>query len=201
VLARLRVLQISDETSLSPQRLVARIEALAQLPAAARCCFAVQLRDPLLPARELLALGLKLRGLTRRLGAGLVVNDRLDLARLVAADGVHLGRRSVDIGDARKLLGRSCWVSVSAHDQAGIEAALGGGADAVLLSPIFDTPGKGPALGLDALRQARALLDGRQAPRLLALGGVDQGRGLACLQAGADGVASIRADLTSLLAM
>ncbi len=200
MLSDLRVLQISDGATLAPERLIARLEALVALPPATRRCYAVQLRDPQLPTRELLELGRRLRVSTRRLGASLVVNDRLDVARLLEADGVHLGRRSVATVDARKLLAEPSWVSMSAHNLADVEVALAARADAVVLSPIFDTPGKGPALGLDVLRRAKALV-GEQGPRLLALGGVDTARGLACLEAGADGVASIRADLASLLAL
>lgn len=181
--------------------LLARLAGLAALPPEVRARVAVQLRDPELPPRALLALGRRLREATAAMGAALLVNDRLDLALLLGADGVHLGRRSVALADARALLGDAVFVSVACHDLADVDRAAAAGADAVVLSPIFASPAKGPPLGPGALRAARARLD--QIPRpaaLLALGGVDAGTAPACLAAGADGVAAIRADPAAVLA-
>ena len=192
---RPRVLQITDAGALPERALFDRIAALAALPPALRACFAVQLRDPGLSTRALLALGGRLREATRALGAGFVVNDRLDLALALGADGVHLGRRSVPVRDARALLPPGAWISVACHAPAEVARAAAEGADAALLSPIFASPGKGPPLGIEALREARAALGERSAVQLLALGGVTAENAGACLAAGADGVAAIRADL------
>jgi thiamine-phosphate pyrophosphorylase len=157
--------------------------------------FAVQLRDPGLSARELLDLGVQLRDATRAAGAKLVVNDRLDLALAIGADGLHLGRRSMRVGDARAVA-PDLWISVSCHAVEEVPVAAQAGADAVLLSPVFVSPGKGPPLGIEGLASARAI-----APRglqILALGGVTTSNAAACFAAGASGVAAIRADLTSL---
>jgi thiamine-phosphate pyrophosphorylase len=193
------VLQITAAGSLPEPALFARLDALAALPAAARARFAVQLRDPELPARALLALGARLREATRARGAALVVNDRLDLALALGADGAHLGRCSVSVAEARALLPPGAWISVACHAVADVARAAAEGADAAVLSPIFPSPGKGPAIGLEALRAARG-----QAPseafQLIALGGVDAAGATACFAAGADAVASIRADLTDVLA-
>jgi thiamine-phosphate pyrophosphorylase len=194
-----RIVLVTATSVVPEQELHARLMRLARLDAAMRARVAVQLRDPELPSRELLALGARLRERTRALGVGLVVNDRLDLALAVEADGVHLGRRSVAIEDARALLGPrrpDVWISVSCHSVAEVDEAARLGADAVLLSPIFASPGKGSPLGLGALREARARLDGHERrPSLVALGGVDDANVAACFEAGADGVAAIRADL------
>jgi thiamine-phosphate pyrophosphorylase len=195
-----RVLQITARGVLPETDLFARLGALAGLPPAARACFAVQLRDPELTARALLDLGVRLRETTRALGAALVVNDRLDLALAIGADGVHLGRRSVTVEDARALLPAGAWISASCHDLADVVRAAEDGADAAVLSPIFASPGKGRALGVEALHQARAALDARSsATSLVALGGVDAENAAACFAAGAGGVAAIRADLGPLL--
>ena len=186
----MRVLQLSE---LPVVELFARIERAKASGRAGG--FAVQLRAPELDARPLYELGLELRRRTRDAGAKLIVNDRLDLAMLLGADGVHLGRRSVTVEDARGLLGSEAWVSVSAHSIE--EAALPRGASAVVLSPIAASPGKGPPLGIEALGEAR-----RRMPReagLIALGGISLDNALECLARGADAVASIRSDLTSLL--
>jgi len=162
--------------------------------------FAVQLRDPQLDSRELLRWGRQLRTVTRQLGASLIVNDRIDIALALGADGVHLGRHSVPPAEARTLLGEGAWLSVSAHELAEVEAAAHSGVQAVLLSPVFHSRGKGAPLGVAGLRRARACLPRGCGVALFALGGITLERGLSCLAAGADGVASIRADLTGLLA-
>jgi thiamine-phosphate pyrophosphorylase len=197
---RPRVLQITDCAVLAEAALFARIDALAALPATVRARFAVQLRDPQLSGRALLDLGARLRSATRALGAALVVNDRLDLALALGADGVHLGRRSVAVADARQLLGNGAWISVACHGIGDVVQAALDGADAAVLSPIFPSPGKGAPLGPDALTSARAALSTRGlAIQLVALGGVDGESFAACFAAGADAVAAIRADLGRVL--
>jgi thiamine-phosphate pyrophosphorylase len=193
---RPRALQITDDTQLPESELVARIASVASLPADARAGFAVQLRDPQRSGEALFALGRRLRDATRAVGARLVVNDRLDLAIAIEADGVHLGRRSVAVADARALLGPSVWISVACHCVDDVARAASEGADAALLSPIFASPGKASPLGLDAITDAR-----RAAPSIaiLALGGVTREVAPACFARGASGVAAIRADLARVL--
>lgn len=185
-----------------------RVRAAGDLPASIRARVAVQLRDPELSGSALLDLGRRLRAATRRAGVALVVNDRLDLALTLGAEGVHLGRRSVSVADARALLGPSIWISVSCHAPSEVPLAAASGADAALLSPIFASPGKGAPLGLEALSSAREVVVGLSARErrdplpslpLIALGGVDEMNTSACFQAGAAGVAAIRADLTQSL--
>jgi thiamine-phosphate pyrophosphorylase len=114
---------------------------------------------------------------------------------------VHLGRRSVRPKDARALLGAGAWISASCHAVGEIVSAAEG-ADAVLLSPIFASPGKGTPLGPGSLGEARRALDaaGLGATALLALGGIDEAGATTCFGAGAEGVALIRADLGVSLA-
>jgi thiamine-phosphate pyrophosphorylase len=193
-----RIVQITESSALPEAELFARLTALAPLAPERRCALAVQLRDPALSGRALTDLAVRLRAVTRSLGVALLLNDRLDLALALAAEGVHLGRRSVSIADARALLGPSAWISVACHSVDDVVHAATMGADAVTLSPIFASPGKGTPLGLESLRAARSALGARPIA-LYALGGVDRRTAPSCLAAGADGVASIRADLTSLL--
>jgi len=154
----------------------------------------VLVRDPQLRGGELLSWARELRAATLAVGAQLWVNDRLDVASMVEADGIHLGRRSVNVVDARRALGEGVVVSVSAHDMDDVARARDAGAGAVLLSPIFASPGKSTPLGLDGLRAARAWLEGSPT-RLVALGGIEASTTSWCLAAGAHGVAAIRADL------
>jgi thiamine-phosphate pyrophosphorylase len=198
-----RAVLISATAIVPEADLLARIRAAAALPPEARARLAVQLRDPDLPARALLALGRRLREATRAAGASLVVNDRIDLAIALGADGAHLGRRSMSIADARSLLGTGAWVSVACHSVDDVERAAAEGADAAVLSPIFASPGKGPPLGLGAIAEARARLDratpGPSRVTLVALGGVGAGQAQACFEAGAGAVAAIRGDLAGVL--
>src|SRR5512132_3262448 len=193
-----RVVQITESTALPEAELFARIASASALAPARRGRFAVQLRDPDLSSRALASLGSALRAATRPHGIALVINDRLDLALALGADGVHLGRRSVAIAEARALLGPGAWISVACHDVDDVIRAATEGADAATLSPIFASPGKGTPLGTTALRAARSALGGRPLA-LYALGGVDRASAPSCFAAGADGVAAIRADLSVLL--
>jgi len=153
---------------------------------------AVQLREKDLPAAELLPLAEELRALTRRFAARLLLNDRIDVALAVAADGVHLGGHSLPAAVARHLLGPQRLIGVSTHHPAEIAAAAAAGADFVTFGPVFATPSKsayGPPQGLEALRLA---CQNSPLP-VFALGGIKPCH-LAVLQtAGAAGAAVISA--------
>lgn len=197
-----RVILISATEVVPAPALLARVRAAAALPLPARRRLAVMLRDPALSGRALAALGAALREATAAIGAALLVNDRLDLALALGADGAHLGRLSVSLGDARALLGPAAFLSRACHAVDEVVEAAAEGADAAVLSPIFASPGKGPPLGLGALEAAREALDrgGFTATLLVALGGVDPGNAAACFAAGAGVVAAIRGELAPLLA-
>ncbi len=151
---------------------------------------AVQLREKDLPARELAELARRLLQICRRRGARLLINDRIDVALAVGADGVHLPSASFTCGDARRLLADRL-VGVSTHSAAEVETAAGEGADFVVLGPIRATPSKlayGSPLGMEVLAAAR-----RAAIPVLALGGMDAEHVEGALRAGAAGVAVVRA--------
>ncbi|MBK8259490.1 MAG: thiamine phosphate synthase [Polyangiaceae bacterium] len=191
---------ITDQTTLSEKALFQRLESAAVYTQNARSKLSVQLRDPQLPVREKLRLGQKLRRLTLELGAQLVIGDRIDLALLLGADGVHLGGRSMGIQDARRLVGPNMFISCAAHRIQDVVDACSAGANAAFLSPIYPSPGKATPIGPEALASARALLNQRTIPFLLfALGGVDLQNAPICLASGAHGVAAIRADLLPCL--
>ncbi|MDO3379020.1 thiamine phosphate synthase [Geoalkalibacter halelectricus] len=157
---------------------------------------AVQLREKDLSARALYPLACRLRELTAHWGARLFVNDRIDLALAVEADGVHLGGHSLPIAVARQLLGPERLIGVSTHHRDEIAAAAQAGADFVTFGPVFPTPSKavfGPPQGLDALRDAC-----RDAPLpVFALGGITAATTPQVLASGAQGVALIRAVLAA----
>ncbi|MEJ2199402.1 MAG: thiamine phosphate synthase [Desulfuromonadaceae bacterium] len=118
---------------------------------------AVQLREKDLSARELLPLARELRRLTREFGAKLLINDRLDVALAVEADGVHLAGNSLPVAETRGLLGPQALIGVSTHHPDEIAAAAADGADFATFGPVYFTPSKaafGAPAGLAQLRQA-----------------------------------------------
>ncbi len=151
---------------------------------------AVQLREKDLEGRELYTLAEQLRALTLRYQAHLLINDRLDVALAVEADGVHLGQHSFAVEDARRLLGDGKLIGVSTHSQPEITAAQG--ADFMIFGPVYDTPSKavyGESQGLDRLRTAVA----HSAVPVFAIGGIKTERVADVLETGAHGIAVISA--------
>jgi len=150
---------------------------------------AVQLREKDLSAGDLLPLAERLRQLTREAGARLLINDRIDIALAVEADGVHLGGHSIPAAVARRLLGPQRLIGVSTHHLDEIVAATD--ADFVTFGPVFPTPSKarfGPPQGLDRLQRACAT-----GLPVFALGGINGTNAAAVLAAGAHGLALISA--------
>jgi len=150
---------------------------------------AVQLRDKDLPGRSLLALAERLREATSRRGALLLVNDRIDVALAVGADGVHLGGGSLPAEAARRLVGRAALIGVSTHAPGEAPA----GADFAFFGPVYETPSKGGAQGEARLAEA---VRATTLP-VLAIGGVTAARAPAVRAAGAAGAAVIRAILAA----
>lgn len=153
---------------------------------------AVQLREKDLDARTLCALARRLLDVCRPRRCPLLVNDRLDVALAVGADGVHLPEYGLDVATVRQLAGPDLLIGASTHSAERASSRLREGADLVVLGPIWTTPSKaryGDPLGPDALRQSA-----RPAPALFAIGGIEgPDRAREAIQAGADGVAAIRA--------
>ncbi len=153
---------------------------------------AVQLREKDLAAGQLFELAVELRQLTREYGAKLLINDRIDVALAVDADGVHLGKAGLPLAEARRLLGHKRLIGYSAHgtDEA-IQAQLAG-ADFITLGPVFHTPSKaryGEPVGLSALADAARAVT----IPVFALGGIKPASVGEVLSAGAQGVALISA--------
>ena len=157
---------------------------------------AVQLREKDLEIRELLSMAYELRKLTSGYGAKLFINDRVDVALAVDADGVHLGGGSMPAFAARKAAGKGMLIGVSAHSIEEANKAEEEGADFVTLGPVFETPSKmkyGRPLGPELLREAR----GKISIPVFAIGGIKKERVESVLEAGASGIALISAILGS----
>ncbi len=195
--AELRLVAITDLQLLPAGALEARLALLCREAKAGSV--AVLLRDHGVGAQERLSLGRKLRQLTAATGQELWVADRLDLALLLEADGVHLGEASVSAAAARRLISSGRRVSRAWHGDsftAADEAELAE-VDALLVSPVLAARHGRPALGLRTLaRLAVAAHALPRPPALYALGGVGAADAPACRAAGATGVAAIGAALT-----
>jgi thiamine-phosphate diphosphorylase len=125
--------------------------------AAAGGVTAVQVRDPAATTRELAALAGAVRDVLRGSGIPVIVNDRVDVALAVGADGVHVGQQDLDPVSARRLLGPGMHLGLSVSDPSQHAAAMAlppGTVDLLGVGPIRDTPSKtdaAPALGFDGL--------------------------------------------------
>jgi thiamine-phosphate pyrophosphorylase len=157
---------------------------------------AIQVREKDLAVRELLALARDLRSLTLEFGAKLFINDRVDVAVAIDADGVHLGHESMPADAARKIVGPKMLIGVSTHNLDEAKKAEADGADFVTFGPIFFTPSKikyGAPVGIEALRTVKKQI---QMP-VFGLGGIKIDTISQVLQAGADGIAMISAVLAT----
>jgi thiamine-phosphate pyrophosphorylase len=153
---------------------------------------AVQLREKDLAAGQLFELAVQLRLLTREYGARLLINDRIDVALAVAADGVHLGKAGLPVYEARRILGGERLIGYSAHSADEALQAQKDGADFVTIGPVYHTPSKaqyGDPPGLRALAETAR----RVSIPVFALGGVRPPSIAEVLAAGAHGVALISA--------
>ncbi|HXU91381.1 MAG TPA: thiamine phosphate synthase [Methylomirabilota bacterium] len=174
-------------------RVAARGRSLDELLAAVidGGCRMVQLREKEWPSGRILPLAERLLARARRAGVTFVVNDRVDLALAVGADGVHLGQDDLPARLARPLLRPGMLLGISTHDVAQAHAARDAGADYVAVGSMFATTTKadfqlvGPAL----VRKLRP--DIRVA--LVGIGGITHDNVADVIRAGADGVAVISA--------
>jgi thiamine-phosphate pyrophosphorylase len=178
-----------------------RRQAKMPLPEAVRLALqggvpAVQLREKDLPIRELLTLAQELRELTMKFGAMLFVNDRVDVAVAVGADGVHLGHQSMPADAARKIVGSGMLIGVSTHSAQEAKDAEANGADFITYGPIFETPSKaqyGAPVGISTMNNVKNSIS----IPIYAVGGIESGNACQVIAAGADGVAMISSILAA----
>ena len=148
---------------------------------------ALQLREKDLDAHEVYALACRLREVTTRVGAPLLINERVDIAVASGADGVHLPVASIGATAARKLLGNDRLVGVSTHSAADLAAASGEGqADFAVFGPVYEPLSKG---WYGAVQGSAALFQACKTGSLpvFALGGITPAR-VAELYANAESV-------------
>jgi len=149
----------------------------------------MQLRLKDAPGRDFLAAARTIAEMCRKRGATLIVNDRVDIAILANAHGVHLGQTDLPLEVARRVAGPDKLIGISTHNVEQARAAEDGGADYIGFGPMY--PGglrnNAAGVGLDNLRAIHAAV---KIP-IVAIGGITEARIAETLAAGADAVAII----------
>jgi thiamine-phosphate pyrophosphorylase len=149
----------------------------------------MQLRLKDTGSRDFLAAARAIAALCRERAAILIVNDRVDIAKLAGADGVHVGQQDLPLADARTIMGPDAIVGVSTHSVEQARAAEAGGADYLGFGAIYSGGLKNVqnAQGLDRLRTVRSSVT----LPIVAIGGITEATMPDVLAAGADAAAII----------
>ncbi|CCU80696.1 Thiamin-phosphate pyrophosphorylase [Halanaerobium saccharolyticum subsp. saccharolyticum DSM 6643] len=162
--------------------------------AAAAGVDAVQLREKELPLREKFSLGKEIKKICRRHNIDFIVNDRVDLALALDADGVHLGQSDLPLRSARRILGSDKIIGITAWKDGEIAGAEAEGADYLGVGSIFKTKSKKLSsdkngIGLQRLKKIRKQTE----LPLIAVGGLNQDNSAQAIKNGADTVSVITA--------
>lgn len=151
----------------------------------------LQFRDKTASARAFLQEAERLLSVARRADVPLIINDRVDIACAVGADGVHLGQDDLPLAAARRVLGPGRLIGRSTHSLEQARDAEAEGADYIGCGPMFQTPTK-PDYGSVGTELIGRVTDTVRIP-VVCIGGIDRGNLAAVLEAGADRVAVVRA--------
>ena len=153
----------------------------------------IQLRDKHAAPRDFYLQAEAALHIARHHNVRLIINDRVDIALALGADGVHLGQTDMPVEAARRLLGERVIVGISTHNLEQAKLAASQAVDYVAFGPIFKTSTKDnpdPIAGLEALRAVRTIIG---ALPVVAIGGITQVNAEKAWTAGADAVSSIAA--------
>jgi len=153
----------------------------------------LQLRDKESSGGRLFRVALQLRKLTREAKVPLIVNDRLDIALAVDADGVHLGQADLPASVARNIMGSGRILGVSVETVAEAMAAEKDGADYLGVGPVFEARGTKPDAGEPQGLELIANIRRHCRLPIVAIGGIDAENARKVLEAGADAAAVISA--------
>lgn len=153
----------------------------------------VQLREKKLPLREVIKLGEPIRNMCRELGIPFLVNDRVDVAMILEADGVHVGQDDLPGSYVRRLIGPDKWIGISASSMDEAEWAMSENPDYLGIGSIFRTQSKsdaGDPVGVNFIQKIR--LRWPDIP-LVGIGGIEADNAADVIRAQANGVAVISA--------
>jgi thiamine-phosphate pyrophosphorylase len=152
----------------------------------------VQLREKTGAIRSFIEAALSVKAFLHSCGVPLIINDRVDVALAVAADGVHLGQTDMPLAVARSLAGTQMVIGISAESIRDAVAAQAAGADYLGVSPVFATPTKTDTAAPLGLAGLRAIRDAVEIP-LVAIGGLNRSNAAEAIRNGADGIAVVSA--------
>lgn len=164
---------------------------------AARLCYeggadVVQLRMKSTDGGKMLELAKEIQAVANQYNKFFIVNDRIDVAMLASADGVHLGQSDIPVREARRLVGDEMIIGVSVHNVEEAVRAVEDGADYLGVGSVFTTSTKPDAeqgLGLDIIIDIKEAVD----VPVVAIGGINKGNILDVMHVGADGAAVVSA--------
>jgi thiamine-phosphate pyrophosphorylase len=154
----------------------------------------IQIRSKKSPGAAFLTTCENVVARARRSGTIVIVNDRVDVAKLAAADGVHLGQEDLSPIDARRILGDAAIVGLSTHSADQVRSALRLPVSYVAIGPVFGTTTKNTgygAVGTSLVREAAEILRDETVRPLVAIGGITLSRAAGVIRAGAASVAVI----------
>lgn len=156
----------------------------------------VQLREKECSSREFYELALRLKSCLAPYHVPLIINDRIDIALAVDADGLHIGQQDLPYPIARRLLGKEKIIGLSVESLDDARRAEALDVDYIAVSPLFNTPTKtdtAPALEITGLREISA---GSHHP-IVAIGGVSRANTPEIIRSGADGIAVVSAIMSA----
>lgn len=151
----------------------------------------LQFREKNMPARKIIELGKKIKQLCSEYNVTFIVNDRVDIAAILEADGVHLGQDDLDVKSAKEILGDKYIVGVSTHAPEQALKAVEDDADYIGVGPVFATPTKEGRIPV-GLEYAKWISENIDIPAF-AIGGINEENVSEVIKAGAKRVAVVRA--------
>ncbi|MDD4910132.1 MAG: thiamine phosphate synthase [Candidatus Omnitrophica bacterium] len=150
----------------------------------------IQFRAKNAAAAEIIGIAYRIKGILSKYGIPLILNDRADIARIVDADGLHLGQDDLPLERAREIIGRGKLIGISCHSINQCLKAQKEGADYISVGPVFKTPTK-PAyapVGLSLIRWAAKNVG----IPFFAIGGINSGNLNSVIDSGAERIAVVR---------
>lgn len=184
----MRGLYLVTDRTLCGQRPVEEVVFMA-LQGGATC---IQLREKDASTRDFVEEAQRIKAVMAPFRASLIINDRIDVALAVGADGVHIGQRDMPCEIARKLMGPRAIIGLSVESWKDVERAVTLDVDYLGVSPVFVTPTKIDTKGHWGLEGLRRIRTATRLP-LVAIGGLNASNTADVIQAGADSIAVVSA--------
>jgi thiamine-phosphate pyrophosphorylase len=184
----MRGLYLVTDRTLCGQRPVEEVVFMA-LQGGATC---IQLREKDASTRDFVEEAQRIKAVMAPFRASLIINDRIDVALAVGADGVHIGQRDMPCEIARKLMGPRAIIGLSVESWKDVERAVTLDVDYLGVSPVFVTPTKIDTKGHWGLEGLRRIRTATRLP-LVAIGGLNASNTADVIRAGADSIAVVSA--------